>query len=270
MVLDQRTHPVYELKVDVSNTSRLYEYYMLKDDIKKEDYVLDFGCNIGSGLDVLSDFSDNVFGIDVIPELNDILHEKYKQNPKIEYKIVDQGEFGFPNNFFDVIVANNFIEHVNDPVFYLDNLKRLLKPNGYLIITTVNRKHRLYPWQKPHNSHHVTEFSVSSLKKLLVKSFNNFHVYGIIKNPPFFPDYISIASIAKLRNSFYWPFINFLKKFKNLLLFKSLNNDKHNEKSIELSLTKLNINDFQNAFEFITIDKKNSKKWIELVAKCYK
>ena len=98
MVLDQRTHPVYELKVDVSNTSRLYEYYMLKDDIKKEDYVLDFGCNIGSGLDVLSDFSDNVFGIDVIPELNDILYEKYKQNPKIEYKIVDQGEFGFPNN----------------------------------------------------------------------------------------------------------------------------------------------------------------------------
>lgn len=270
MSLDQITHPIYELKVDISNTSRLFEYYMLKDEIQKDDFVLDFGCNVGDGLDILSNFSDNVFGIDVIPKLDDILRKKYFSNSKVEYKIVEQGDFGYPERFFDIIIANNFIEHVNHPNYYLDNFKKLLKPNGFVVLTTVNRKHRLYSWQKPFNPHHVTEFSVSSLKELLANSFKNYEIYGISKRPPFFPDYYKMSQVRKFRNGIYWPLINNLKMIRNTFFKRTPKVLNNQEKPKELSLSKFDINDFQDAFKSISLDKENSSEWIELVAKCYK
>src|SRR5688572_16600513 len=171
MAESQTTHPIYELRVDLSNASRLFEYYMLRSYIQKNEVVLDIGCNTGTGMDILSAFSDKVYGIDVVPELEPILRSKYGGSEKIFYKIVKEGDIPFGEGFFDVIVANNFIEHVEDPSYYLNQFRQMLKPGGRLLLTTVNRELRLYPWQKPFNPHHFTEFSPRSLERLLKKHF---------------------------------------------------------------------------------------------------
>jgi 2-polyprenyl-3-methyl-5-hydroxy-6-metoxy-1,4-benzoquinol methylase len=48
------------------------------------------------------------------------------------------------------------MEHVHDVPGYLNELKRALKDDGVLIITTPNRKYRLYPFQRPINPYHLS------------------------------------------------------------------------------------------------------------------
>ena len=273
MAESQTTHPIYELKVDVSNTSRLFEYYMLKDYIRKNDFVLDIGCNTGTGMDILSEYSDHIYGIDVVPDLKEILDEKYKDNPKVNYKIVTEGEMDFSDGFFDIIVANNFIEHVESPDFYLKKFKSLLKPDGKLFLTTVNRENRLYFWQKPFNPHHYTEYSVSSLDKILKKHFNHVECFGIIKKTPFFPDYLSQASKLKFNIGVKFPILNFLKRIKRS--FIKIKNEPEFKESNELTVKKIasekfNIKDFESSFTYLEINKDDKSKWIELFAICKK
>jgi SAM-dependent methyltransferase len=46
--------------------------------------------------------------------------------------------FPFPDNYFDFIFAGEIIEHIFDTRFFLKEIHRVLKPKGYLIITTPN------------------------------------------------------------------------------------------------------------------------------------
>lgn len=44
----------------------------------------------------------------------------------------------FPDSYFDVILSNQVIEHLNDSDKFLEEVTRLLKPGGYAIISTEN------------------------------------------------------------------------------------------------------------------------------------
>ena len=45
-------------------------------------------------------------------------------------------EVNFPENNFDIIISLATIEHVNDPLGVLKKMQKLLKPGGYLLLTT--------------------------------------------------------------------------------------------------------------------------------------
>ena len=44
----------------------------------------------------------------------------------------------FKDNFFDVVIANQIIEHLYDTDLFIDEIRRVLKKNGYCIISTEN------------------------------------------------------------------------------------------------------------------------------------
>src|SRR3990167_8865318 len=50
----------------------------------------------------------------------------------------DVMKLGVPDGDWDVILANHFIEHVNDPDFFLDSCKMVMKKNTILNIGTPN------------------------------------------------------------------------------------------------------------------------------------
>jgi SAM-dependent methyltransferase len=100
--------------------------------------LLDLGCDdgvwtrkvaaaIGTGI-------VNVRGIDVIPK-------RYKKAIKAGIKVKDSDlnkRFPFPGNSFDVVHANQVIEHVWELDTFVSEIHRVLKKGGYAVICTEN------------------------------------------------------------------------------------------------------------------------------------
>lgn len=59
-----------------------------------------------------------------------------KGNPHLDVLIADDGRVQVEDGRYDVVIAAQVLEHVPDPGAYLAETLRLLKPNGWLILST--------------------------------------------------------------------------------------------------------------------------------------
>jgi len=59
-----------------------------------------------------------------------------KGNVHNDRVIGDDGRVDVPDGFYDLVVSAQVLEHVPDPRAYLTEARRLLKPDGYLILST--------------------------------------------------------------------------------------------------------------------------------------
>lgn len=108
--------------------------------IKKTDVpikLLDIGCYDGHiGLLLKRKFGKQckVYGVDVANNSIKLARQK-----GIQAKVCDvtQG-ISFESNMFDYVFAGEIIEHLYDTDFFMEEIKRVLKPNGILILTTPN------------------------------------------------------------------------------------------------------------------------------------
>jgi 2-polyprenyl-3-methyl-5-hydroxy-6-metoxy-1,4-benzoquinol methylase len=107
----------------------------------KDKSVLDIGCvsnhkkrhwNFGKLHKFLVKYSKKVVGLD-------INKEGVKQLSAEGYNIIYGNAENFKlNEKFDVIVAGELIEHLNNQGLFLENCYNHLKENGYLLLTTPN------------------------------------------------------------------------------------------------------------------------------------
>jgi ubiquinone/menaquinone biosynthesis C-methylase UbiE len=58
-----------------------------------------------------------------------------------QFKEIDAQSIPFEDETFDVVIANHMLYHVPDQKKALMEIKRVLKPDGHLITTTVGEKH---------------------------------------------------------------------------------------------------------------------------------
>lgn len=118
------------------------EFYLRnssKDDMFKDKKVLDIGCGAGGKtLYYASQGAEKVYGIDVVEhyeeEANKLAKQKGLQD-KFKFILGDAGEnIPFEDNFFDTIVMNDAMEHVDKPLEVLKECYRALKPSGKLYV----------------------------------------------------------------------------------------------------------------------------------------
>jgi len=96
--------------------------------------VLDIGCHSGTLGSMLINEGNQVYGIEINQEVAEIARSK-----GLKVKIQDiESCFAFEDNFFDVVVAAEVIEHILDTDFLLEEIKRVLKHNGSLVLSTPN------------------------------------------------------------------------------------------------------------------------------------
>jgi 2-polyprenyl-3-methyl-5-hydroxy-6-metoxy-1,4-benzoquinol methylase len=106
--------------------------------------ILDFGCGPGYLLESLARKRMNVtyYGLDFSEDSVSVLKEKFQHTPQFG------GAFyapTYPTNIqqqFDVVVCCEVVEHLNDEMMshFIAEVKRLLKPGGYVYITTPNNE----------------------------------------------------------------------------------------------------------------------------------
>ena len=99
--------------------------------------LLDIGCYDGHvGILLKNKFGKKcqIYGVDAAP--NSV---KLALKNGIQAKLCDVTKgISFESNMFDYVFAGEIIEHLYDTDFFLEEIKRVLKPNGILIITTPN------------------------------------------------------------------------------------------------------------------------------------
>ncbi|MEG3845441.1 class I SAM-dependent methyltransferase [Microcoleus sp. herbarium19] len=113
----------------------------LGNSLTPDSQILDFGCGWGRFIrfflkDVVP---ENIYGIDVDPEMVDICRQTVRYG---NYSTVKpQPPAGFADNTFDIIYAYSVFSHLSEAVHiqWVEELSKILKPGGFLIATTHSR-----------------------------------------------------------------------------------------------------------------------------------
>lgn len=144
-----------------------------------EKTVLDIACGTGYGSrELCLGAARRVVGVDISDEAIDYACMQYRN---IEFRVGDISKIDFPENSFDVITCFETIEHVEDHKVSLKELKRVLRLNGVLLISSPNRK-VVSPSRSrtdsPANQFHIKEFDTREFISILSNYFVVEKVYG--------------------------------------------------------------------------------------------
>ena len=99
--------------------------------------ILDVGCGDGNFSVLLKEAckAKEVYGI----EISEKGVEMARKNGVKCYQLdVDEEDFPFEDNYFDAVTAFEIIEHLFDPDHFLEEVYRVLKPNGIFVLSTPN------------------------------------------------------------------------------------------------------------------------------------
>lgn len=118
---------------NIFNAPKLKMAARLASKLPDKAKVLDAGCGAGyvsSGLAGRLDLT----GVDI----EKAAIKFCQKNRQGKFLIANLEKLPFKNNYFDLVIFTNTIEHLEDPSLSLSELKRVLKPNGKLFVTTEN------------------------------------------------------------------------------------------------------------------------------------
>ncbi|MDZ7586317.1 MAG: class I SAM-dependent methyltransferase, partial [Patescibacteria group bacterium] len=160
--------------------------------------ILDIGCGDGVLLSLIKNAT--LYGIDL--DKDGLGYAA--TNVKAKFIQAPADELPFKPNFFDVVLATEIIEHLDQPEKLIQEAKRVLKPSGYLILTT--------PVKQPGkltDKLHVQEFSPTELRNLLRP---HFQPITITQSHPLCLKKIYTLTLFKFGRFYFEPFkwlINF-------------------------------------------------------------
>jgi ubiquinone/menaquinone biosynthesis C-methylase UbiE len=151
----------------------LHRYALTLELITDKD-ILDIASGEGYGSNLMAKKAKSVVGVDLSAEAVSAAKTKY-QRPNLNFKIGDATQLDFENGSFDVVVSFETIEHHDQHEKMLSEIKRILKPDGILIISTPD-KLRYTDIPKYNNPFHIKELYAEEFKSLIAQYFDH-HVF---------------------------------------------------------------------------------------------
>lgn len=143
-------------------------YAVLNEHVEDGDRVLDVGCGIGYGLNLLSIKAGEVVGVDVDAKAIDYCTAHVlNKNPKLkELRHYDGYHLPYDDRAFDVVTCVDVIEHVERYDAFVDELLRVAKRR--VVFGTPNRRAEFTnPDGTPKNYWHLREWSYKELDEIL-------------------------------------------------------------------------------------------------------
>lgn len=135
--------------------------------------VLDLACGSGYGSHMLfSAGASKVIGIDISKDAVFYAQKKYSKK-NIEFRVSDALKTGLSDASIDVVVCFEFIEHIAAQDNLLREIKRVLRPEGILIMSTPNKV-----TYTDDNKFHKKELRFKEFSGILAKYFKNVEVLG--------------------------------------------------------------------------------------------
>jgi ubiquinone/menaquinone biosynthesis C-methylase UbiE len=145
--------------------------YLAAEPLVNGKVVLDIACGTGYGTKIMSENASKVYGVDIDAGTIEYAKTNYSA-VNIEYLVGDGQRIPLQDNSIDTVVTFETIEHIKDYRKFIDELKRVLKPDGVAIVSTPNDLEFVEG-----NHFHLHEFKYAELLKLLKKDFKNVESY---------------------------------------------------------------------------------------------
>ena len=113
--------------------------YALAREFVKNKIVLDIACGEGYGSNILAQEANLVTGVDIDQEtITDALKKYQKKNLSFLQGAIEN--IPCAPHSFDVVISFETLEHTTEHTKMLEEIKRVLKPGGILIISTPEKK----------------------------------------------------------------------------------------------------------------------------------
>ncbi|MCF7820371.1 MAG: class I SAM-dependent methyltransferase [Candidatus Pacebacteria bacterium] len=156
---------------DILTNEHLLRYELARQ-FSDNKIILDLACGSGYGSNILAEKAKQVIGVDIDSEAIKEARTKYLHS-NLSFEVVSALRLGLDSNSVDLIVSLETVEHFEqkDQIKFLQELKRVLKPDGLLIMSTPNSlasKHR-NPW-------HLKELNEKEFISLLIQEFKHIQV----------------------------------------------------------------------------------------------
>lgn len=142
--------------------------YALASEYVEGKIVLDIACGEGYGTNLLSQKAKMVCGVDISDEAITHAKEKYKKS-NIEFRFGSAAKIPYANDSFDLVTSFETIEHLVEHEEMFSEIKRVLKSDGVLILSSPERN--IYAQRDPDNKYHVKELTLSELLELVHYNF---------------------------------------------------------------------------------------------------
>ena len=157
--------------------------------------VLEAGTGTGYGLSWLSPNAKSLLGID---KYNTAALIDTFQYPNFEFRKMKFPPFSeIPDQTFDYVISFHVIEHIRKDLFFVQEVKRVLKENGIFIVSTPNSLMTL-----ARNPFHIREYTSIQFKNLLSNYFATIEACGVFGKANamqyYFKNKSSIEKITRL------------------------------------------------------------------------
>jgi ubiquinone/menaquinone biosynthesis C-methylase UbiE len=168
----ERYMPEVQGKIELEHFHR----YIFASHFVKGKLVLDIACGEGYGSNMLAGIASHVVGVDISEEAVEHAKQQY-QKPNLEFMHGSCDAIPLADSSIDVVVSFETIEHHDRHEEMLQEIKRVLKPDGILIISSPDK----YEYSdKPGgtNIYHVKELYRHEFDGLIAHHFQNMVSYG--------------------------------------------------------------------------------------------
>lgn len=130
--------------------------------------ILDVGCGVGD----LVSHRENIIGVDINP-----CAVSYCQKKGLNARIMEINKLPFNSNTFECVVLDNVLEHLDNPLPLLDEISRVLKKHGVLIIGVPGTKG--YDYDPDHKKYYTKNTLINLIKSL---NYINQSIFGMPLN----------------------------------------------------------------------------------------
>jgi len=149
--------------------------YAIAIEFTKDKIVLDIASGEGYGSNLLSKHAKKVYGVDIDSIAVEVSKIKYKSE-NLEFKVGRADTIPLQDNSIDVVISFETLEHHDKHEEMMKEIKRVLKADGILIISTPEKKY--YSDLKNYkNPFHIKELYSNEFKKLINGYFTNTEFY---------------------------------------------------------------------------------------------
>lgn len=163
-----------ELSGHYGITEHLNRYSFAADFVNGK-VVLDIACGEGYGANYLANIAKYVIGIDIDKETIEYASRKYKRT-NLTFNASSATTIPLESSSVDVITSFETLEHLVEQNEMLKEFKRVLKPNGVLIISSPEKS--IYSERDPNNPYHLKELTLPEFTNMLTKYFSSCKVYS--------------------------------------------------------------------------------------------